>query len=477
MIMGLFAMILLLLIVIFLMNRLFLSGFYFRDRQKKLKSAFNEFNTASTDLKLYDSDYFYTIEEICANGNMSVIVISPNNRVVLSSVTDAEVMRAQLMDALFKDRGEVLVTTDTYVLRQQKDPRMDNDYLILIGTLSDGNIILIRTAVQSMENAQAITNRFLIYAGIVVCVVGLLYAAVFSGMLLRPIHEMNDLAGRMAKMDFEASYRRREYPNELDDLGEHLNVLSMELEKNIGELKKANADLESDLRGREENERMRQEFLSNVSHELKTPLALVLGYAEGLLEDVSDDPESRNQYCEVIIDETKKMSTLVSELLTLNELEFSTADYTPERFDIVKMIDDVLEANMLLFEQNRISVSFANNDPIFVWGDAFKVEQVLKNYLSNAIHYVGGEKHIDIRLDESPSEVRIHVFNTGEPIDENKLPHIWEKFYKVDEARSREYGGSGIGLSVVKAIMDTFQKEYGADNFDNGVDFWFCLDK
>lgn len=474
---GLVTMILLLVLVIFLLNRLFLSEFYLREKQQTLKNSYEQLNKAAASLQLYQEDYRYTMERLCANDNLSIVVIAPNGRVLIASESDTSVMLDQLYGAIFKDEGKIIDTTDFYTLRLQNNAKMKEDYLLLIGSLSDGNMILIRTAVQSMEDAAKVSGRFLLYAALVVCFVGIVYATVFTKKMMEPVHEMNRLAKRMASLDFEASYRTREHPNELDELGEHLNDLSGALEKNIAKLKKANADLRADLKIREENEKMRQEFLSNVSHELKTPLALILGYAEGLVSDVSEDKEERRQYCEVIIDETQKMSRLVSELLTLNELEFSVSDYQPERFDIVEMIYGFLQANQILFDQNGIGISFLNKTPIYVWGDVFRVEQVLTNYLSNAVHYAAGDKHIDIRVEENEAEVCVHVFNSGEPIDEDKLPYIWDKFYKADEARSREYGGSGIGLSVVKAIMESMGKSYGADNYDNGVDFWFTLDR
>ena len=110
-----------------------------------------------------------------------------------------------------------------------------------------------------------------------------------------------------------------------------------------------------------------------------------------------------------------------------------------------------------------------------MWADEFKTEEVFSNYFSNAINHVLGEKVIDVRLIRMENKVRVSVFNTGEPIPEDSLGHLWEKFYKVDKARTREYGGSGVGLSIVKAIMESMNQEYGVTNYDNGVAFWFEL--
>jgi signal transduction histidine kinase len=221
---------------------------------------------------------------------------------------------------------------------------------------------------------------------------------------------------------------------------------------------------------------MRTEFIGNVSHELKTPIALIQGYAEGLKEGISDDPESRAFYCDVIIDEANKMNQLVRNLLTLNQLEYGE-QFVYERFDIMELIRGVLQSNEILIRQNDVQMHIHAEESIYVWADELRVEQVLRNYLSNALHHVDYERVIDIRVEKRDSEkVRITVFNTGKQIPSEDLEHIWNKFYKVDKARTREYGGHGIGLSIVKAIMESFHQGYGVVNYENGVAFWFELD-
>ena len=127
-------------------------------------------------------------------------------------------------------------------------------------------------------------------------------------------------------------------------------------------------------------------------------------------------------------------------------------------------------------KQKDISVRMEDYQPVYVWGDEFKVEEVFMNYFSNAINYAIGEKIIDVKVQRMEQKVRISVFNTGNPIPQESIGHLWEKFYKVDKARTREYGGSGIGLSIVKAIMESMNQEYGVINYENGVEFWFMLD-
>ena len=221
---------------------------------------------------------------------------------------------------------------------------------------------------------------------------------------------------------------------------------------------------------------MRKEFLANVSHELKTPIALIQGYAEGLQEGISDDPESRKYYCDVIMDEAAKMNVMVKKLMTLNQLEFGNDVVSMERFDIVDLICNYVQSAQILTKQNEVSVRMDHYEPIFVWADEFKTEEVFMNYFSNAVNHCAGERLIDVKLTLKENKVRVSVFNTGAPIPEESAPYIWDKFYKVDKARTREYGGSGVGLSIVKAIMESMNQQYGVINYENGVEFWFELE-
>ena len=291
-----------------------------------------------------------------------------------------------------------------------------------------------------------------------------------------PILELTSISERMNRLDFDAKYHGKS-KNEIALLGENINRLSNTLEETISELKTANNELKKDIEKKEQIDEMRKEFLSNVSHELKTPIALIQGYAEGLAEGISDDPESRDFYCEVIMDEASKMNTMVKKLLTLNQLEFGNDVVSMERFDVVSLIRNYIQSAQILTKQNGIEVRMKEYEPVYVWADEYKTEEVFMNYFSNAVNHCSGKKIIDVKLElQEDNKVRIGVFNTGDPIPDESLEHLWEKFYKVDKARTREYGGSGVGLSIVKAIMDSMNQRYGVQNFTNGVQFWFELE-
>lgn len=170
------------------------------------------------------------------------------------------------------------------------------------------------------------------------------------------------------------------------------------------------------------------------------------------------------------------MNTMVKRLMTLNELESGHQQISVERFDIVTLIRNQIQTADVLINQADIKVQFDENQPIYVWGDEFLIEEVFMNYLSNAIHYCKNEKAIKVSLYKNEKNLKVSVFNTGEPIPEESLGHLFEKFYKVDKARTRTYGGNGIGLSIVKAIQESMNQGYGVVNKANGVEFWFEIE-
>lgn len=462
------------------LNNAFLEKYYISKKENALLESYQVMDQAAQSGELETQDFDVTFENLCANKNITALVIGPDRMVIRSSANDTQGIMIQFLDLLFGHQGEeveVLQRSENYVLQRQDDERLASEYLVLWGTLSDGNFIMMRTALESIRESVTISNRFLGYVGIIGVLISAVIIIFVSRGITTPILELTNISKRMTELDFEAKYRiRSRHRNEIDELGVHINELSETLEKTISELKSANNELQIDIEKKTQIDEMRKDFLSNVSHELKTPLALIQGYAEGLKECINDDAESRDFYCDVIIDESDKMNQMVKKLLTLNQLEFGNQTMVMERFDLTELIHGVLESTSILLMQNEITLNFLENMPIYVWADEFQIEEVITNYLSNAIHHAAGKKEIKIFYTRKPDCVRVHVFNTGEQIPKEDIENIWIKFYKVDKARTREYGGSGIGLSIVKAIMDAHHHACGAVNHEDGVEFWIELD-
>lgn len=468
-------------------NCTFLVQFYSREKKEVLMNAYQAINAVSVSDYAESQGFYFKMGEICGKGNLSVIVLDDNAQPVYSSTNSAEsfVLHRQVLGYIYGYESQesedlrILFQNEKYVLQKRKSDFTELNYMEMWGRLDKGGYFLIRTPIEGIRESVNLSNRFLLYVGLSSIILSALASHIATKSLTRPIRDLAKISKEMTNFNFEVKYNGNS-AIEIDELGENMNQLSEKLEKTISELKKANNELKSDIELKEKNDQMRQEFLANVSHELKTPIALIQGYAEGLMEQSFEDEESRTFYCEVIQDEASKMNDLVKSLLALNQIEFGNEKIEFIRLDIVEYIRDVLNNFRLTCEQNGIELLFEATEPVFVWADEFKTEEVIRNFLTNAIHYakeVDGEKKIEICISPyKDNNVQISVFNTGEPIPQEDITRIWEKFYKVDKARTREYGGNGIGLSIVKAIMDNMHKPYGVENYVNGVKFWFVLD-
>ncbi len=461
-----------------LMNTFFLADYYESSKCSALQDTYQMIDLASRRGTIGTESFSVQLETVTDRENMDVILFTSDGSVVFATASNYEELRDQFMTLiLFQEGGqdETIAETENYVLRHQTDIRLQGDYLVLWGTLYDGNFVMLRSAISSISDTAKLSNQFLLMTGILAAVLGILIMYLITRRLTKPIIQLTEISDRMAELDFDAKYTGSSY-REVDELGENMNRLSENLEQTISELKSVNNELRLDNERKTEIDLERKEFLSNISHELKTPLALIRGYAEGLSEGVTGDPESQAFYCEVIADEAEKMSRMVGKLLTLNQLESGGEKVSMERFDVTSLINGVLSANSLLFKQEGITVEFPERESVMVWADEFLTEEVLTNYVSNAIHHCRNEMLIRIRMEKREGSVRIYVYNTGDPIPEESLERIWEKFYKVDKARTREYGGSGIGLSIVKAIMDRMHQSCGVQNMPGGVEFFLDLD-
>lgn len=461
-------------------NNTFLERYYINNKKHAMLEAYRVINASSNNGTLASDEFDIQFQNICAKNNINIVILDAEAKTLKTSANNYELLSKQLLSYLFnqdttEDRRTILYHKK-YQMIALKDDRTQQDFIDLWGVLDNGNLFLLRTPVESIRESVSLANRFLAYIGIGAAILASFIIMMVSRKISEPIKELTRISERMNHLDFDAKYEGKS-KTEIALLGQNINQLSETLETTISELKSANNELLRDIEKKNEMEKMRTEFLSNVSHELKTPIALIQGYAEGLKEGVNDDEESRNYYCEVIVDEASKMNQMVQKLLTLNQLEFGNKTVSLERFDVVDLIRNYLQSSVLLCEQKGVQLKMEDYPPIHVWADEFGVEEVFNNYFTNAMNHVDGEKIIEVRVQPTEDKVRVSVFNTGTPIPEDSIAHIWEKFYKVDKARTRAYGGSGVGLSIVKAIMDSMNQPYGVLNYENGVEFWFELDK
>ena len=415
--------------------------------------------TQGTILEEAGEDFYRAnVETLTAMSDSSIIVADSNGEIIYASESELYTKKIpqNVVDQI-QERGSYTGITTLNGLYSSGRYFAGLPINVKIGDLEiSQGLVLVSGDTSGLSEMWRATATIFFFAAVVVLLIAVIASSITSAHQTRPLTEMAEAARKFGRGEFDV--RVNNYKDRCDEIGELADAFNS-MANSLAKVENQRAD-----------------FIANVSHELKTPIALIQGYAEGLTEGMAEDEDSRNYYCEVIMDEAGKMNKMVKQLLTLTALEFGNDMPVMERFDITALIRGILASAGILLQQKEARVVFEQKEPVWVWADEFKIEEVITNYLNNAMNHLDGERQITISIFREGDQVRITVFNTGQHIPEEDLDNLWTKFYKVDKARTREYGGSGIGLSIVKAIMDSHNKSCGVENVDGGVEFWFTVD-
>ena len=466
-----------------ILNNFVLRQFYEYNKEKQLQSVYitiNDYFKAEKDeIALSDK-----LDTIAINNNFDILIRNNENVSIYSSNKDYYSTIGEIVMSILKEGREqtdILKKTEKYTISKFRDSKKNINYIMLIANLDNSYNLYIRMPVASIEESVKISNEFLYIIAVFIIIIGGMVVSIVSRRFSEPIVELNEIAKNMSNLDFSQKYKQSQVNDEIDMLGGSINKLSYKLQSTIAQLKNTNIELEKDIEEKSQIDEMRKSFISDVSHELKTPIALIQGYSEGLIENVNSDEESRKFYAEVILDEATKMDKLVKQLLELMKLEYGKMQFNNSEFNIVELENEILRKSKVMIEKEKIIIEDKPKGEIKVYADDFYIDQVLTNYITNAIKYsieINGEKKVRIENEilKDKNKVRIKIFNTFEQFSEEDMVRIWNRFYKVDMSRNRDNGGNGIGLSLVKAIMNNYGNSYGVKNVAGGVEFYFDLD-
>ncbi|AAK80388.1 signal transduction histidine kinase [Clostridium acetobutylicum] len=358
--------------------------------------------------------------------------------------------------------------SETYVF-QSKTYNVKNIVCVVPGANND--VIFAISSFQSITEASSVMKEFFIYIFFSAVVVVIILALIYSRMITKPLKKINKTASKMAELDFSEKCNVIS-EDEIGYLGKNLNFLADNLNKSMNSLKAANEQLKKDIEKEKELEKMRKEFVAGVSHELKTPIGIIEGYAEGLKDNVAVTKKERDYYTDVIIDEAARMGKLVSDMLDLSQLESGNFKLTLGKFDIGEMVFKCSKKYYAILDEKKIdmSINIVNG---YVMGDQYRLEQVFTNLLNNALKYAKRKIHVNMLKENN--KITIEVVNDGEKIEVDEVCKIWDKFYKTDKSRNRKVGGTGLGLAIVKNIIELHNGSYGVLNVENGVKFYFSL--
>ncbi|MBP5342787.1 HAMP domain-containing histidine kinase [bacterium] len=475
--------------LIVLVDNLFADKFYLHEKQRDLINAYN----SARDYVIESDDGINTIGMI--SGIMSV---SQNTGTIIYLFDDngenvtlgPGVPIRSLKGLIVKDENNKQIRLDnaeklaTYVddsgiqveFIDSDDVEKDVTNIAVVGKVSKEGVVLgyllVYTSYISIRGSMGIFNLFTLYVTAIVLAVSIIIVFFLSRRLVKPIKEAEIKTRKMANLDF-SSKLEIESKDEIGQLAISINKMSDELEKSIKKLTEANTKLEQDIKLKERVNKLREQFISDVSHELKTPISIIGGYAEALkLEGLTQDDV--NNYTDIIIDESLKMNKLVRDLLKFTQIESGFLSLDEEDFQIKELVEDSLRPNELKLKEKEISLTVDVDDQT-VNGDFEMMQTVFNNFFMNALNHVDERKQITIIGKTIKDKYRISIKNTGENISSENQKLIWESFYKIDKSRSRKYGGSGLGLAIVKSIMNTYGNDFGTYNEEDGVVFYYEL--
>ena len=463
-------------IVLLLANSQLLPYYYEYTERKTLASSIEEVR----GLDQNEADFNDRVAEIERDHNVNLEIYSASGRLLYPSVSALPSSVQTINDiveyfANYQRSVSVIQQKeekDGSIFQVQQDVNSGLQYLSYLAVLDDSRVAEAFTPRSTIEVNASIADSLIWKIATVVIVLAFMMVFWYSRKITNPIVDMNGVTKRMANMDFSKKCRVTR-KDELGELGKSINLLSDTLDETLQDLKKKNERLKNDIEWERRQEQVRKEFISNVSHELKTPIAIIQGYAEGIETGVADDPESVSEYCKVIMDETVRMNEIVVELLELSKYEQGADPLHCEAFSIREFADALLGSVKILFEDKGIEAVNRIDGSLVGYGDVTKLEMVLSNYIGNAISHVKEPYKILISCEQKGHCYRVYVFNTGEPIATEDLDKIWNSFYRADKSHNRAGNRFGLGLSIGRAIQNLHQMKYGVENVEGGVRFWF----
>jgi len=477
-----------LMLITYFAQAFFFERFYSYKKTISLVQEVNKFHDLYSLHIDNDSDLYKALQKFENDNNAKIIVTSLNGDIkYLSNNINGDKESFDTLTAfgteLINDK-DLINQVITYSQTRYRNFDNKSSGLKKIGVVSpmslrskNDSLIFCVSSIQPIKEASEVINEFYIYLFWGLITVSIILALIYSNLISKPLVTLTYAANKMSNMDFSAICETNR-GDEIGSLAKSLNFLSKNLQSALLDLKKKNKKLEDDIEKERQLDNMRKEFTANVSHELKTPIGIIEGYAEGLKDGIVSG-EDAQMYLETIIDESKKMSVLVTNMLELSKLESGTTKPNLEAFNINRLITKVLKKHNPDFEENKFNVNFNSSTPYsYVYADPFQMEQVFTNLITNAIKYTPPSNNININIEEGLDKFKISVQNMGVTIPEDEISKLFDKFYRLDKSRERtQKNSTGIGLSIVKNILHLHNSEFNLQNINGGVEFYFYLEK
>lgn len=484
---GIAAAALVFVVVLSLINILFFDTYNRWQKGKNLANIYKEINQEYTgDIDTMES----SLEEIENSSNVRINIKTPDRQTTLYDTIRAKEQNVDLFasslspfSTFTEDTPKIKFSGDEvdkkgYDIKMLKGQQTGQTYLALIGQLSTGDWLVLRIPYSTMQQDQMFNFAFLMISAVFSLIVCLMLGFVMAGRFARPLKEMTEIADSVARLDFSKKYKGTETADEIRQLGESINQMSDYLDESITEMKDMNLRLEKEIKQKQKIDDMRKEFIINISHELKTPIALIQGYAEGLRVGINESEEDKDYYCEIIMDEAKRMNHMVLQLLNLSKIELGNTLPMYTDVEWYELAESVVSKTKVMWQEKNIQIDMSGIGDDTVRGDWSMLEQAVTNYVTNAIDHTPNGGRITLSSSSDSQHYIFKVRNQGPNLDPEEMDKIWDKFYKLDKARTRvSGGGSGIGLSIVRAMVNAHHGGCGVTNTEDGVEFYISLPK
>ena len=448
-------LILFMIVVFMIVNGSFLEKYYISNKKSEFIKAYTMVQEGVENGTIDSETPEKDLGRFTEKNNISIAVIDSEYNVVYTNVREKQMMVVQLFGYLYdKNHQEVLEKTDSYDICKSVDPQNNTEYLTMWGNFDNGDIFIMRSPLESIRSAVMIFNRFIGVVGGCVILVSVLLAWYFSKRITEPIMELATLSQKMADLDFDAKYTSGG-SNEIGVLGENFNRMSERLEKTISNLKEANYKLQKDIEQKEKRENMRSEFLGNVTHELKTPLTSIQGFAEMMAAGMVGKKEDVTRFGALIVKESKRLLELINSILFLTKIEGPETQDLAVAVSLKSITESVAGFMEPVIADKKIQLHLALTEDK-VMGHSDMLREVVLNLVDNAVKYnrPGGHVYVTMEKAETGRNLLFTVEDTGIGIPKDKQDRVFERFYRLEESRSKRKGGTGLGLSIVKHIIE-----------------------
>lgn len=470
---GITSVVLIILMLIWLFQVGFLNEFYVNERKnillkegKKLSSFFAEndnYNNISQELldeiEAWESSYHARI--LVTDNEGKLIFYNTPKQFLKNSRIPPDRYKKSILE-IYNDLEVVSNVSQGKTFALQKEYSKPKKKSIIVGIPIIKNeemigTVLITSPLAPIEETISILKKQLSIITFVSLIIGSILALLFAKHFTKPILKITETSRKIAKGDFNANVHLN-LKDEIGTLGDTINNMA----KQLGQI-----------------EKFRREFIANTSHELKTPISLIRAYSELAKDEVIENNVTNTEYLQVIIDESNRLNNMVEDILYLSKMESGYYKLDFQDFSLTETIRSVIDKLSFFASKKNIQLNFEfNKEQIFAYGDKQKIHQVLYNVINNAINHSFENDQVTIRIITIKDIIRVEIIDNGIGIPREDLPYIWDRFYKVDKSRKRDDSGTGLGMAIVKNILEAHNYTYGIESETNkGTKVWFEIAK